>query len=81
MKKKCETLDLESQIVVHFKEAGLKLELEENRVLQIAKLKQKQEYSRIQIQKKHVSQCKTENVNHLFQVMKIKMRPKGINSF
>lgn len=53
--KQCETL--ETQIVAHFKETRLKLELEEKCLLQTAKSKQKQEQCRIQIQKKHVSEC------------------------
>lgn len=53
--KQCETL--ETQIVAHFKETRLKLELEEKCLLQTAKSKQKQEHCRIQIQKKHVSEC------------------------
>lgn len=56
--KQCETL--ETQIVAHFKETRLKLELEENRLLQIAKSKQKHEYSRMQIQMKHLSECMTK---------------------
>lgn len=55
--KQCETL--ETEIVAHFKETRLKLELEEKCLLQTAKSKQKQEQCRIQIQKKHVSECMT----------------------
>lgn len=63
--KKDETINekqretLETQIVAHFKfkETRLKLELEEKCLLQTAKSKQKQEQCRIQIQKKHVSEC------------------------
>nr|XP_034331921.1 uncharacterized protein LOC117691011 isoform X1 [Crassostrea gigas] len=56
--KQCETL--ETEIVAHFKETRLKLELEEKHLLQTAKSKQKQEHCRIQIQKKHVSEYMTK---------------------
>lgn len=51
---------LKSQIAAHFGVARLKLDLEENRLLQIANSKQKEEHYRIQIQKKHASECLTK---------------------
>ena len=47
---------MENEIISHFAEAREKLDVEENRLLQIAKLKHQQEHCRLQTQKARVSE-------------------------